>query len=324
MRCLALAAELTRQGAQVTFFSQAGSAGTAPALARSGLPVRILPDLLSPILGEVLDALVVDHYGLSAPQETGFRDVARLIVVIDDLADRLHDCDILLDTTAGRCAEAYAALAPGALCLMGAQHALLRPAFASLRPRSMERHAEGAPLRRILVSFGLTDAGGVTAPAAETLLASVPGARIDVVVRKGTGAWSRLEGLATRSEKLFLHDDPSELAELMADADLAVGAGGVTSWERCCLGLPAIVAQLADNQHDNIAALTVAGAALALVDPRDMDQGLTAAVGRMADPAARRSMSEKAGGLCDGEGARRVADTILRTIDAKPDTRRSS
>lgn len=320
MRCLALAAELQQRGAEVLFFCVEGSAAVAPALARSGFAVHALAEAQSPIGNVGLDALVVDHYGLSADHESRFRNNAPVIAVIDDLADRMHDCDILLDTTAGRQADAYEALAPGAEYLMGAGYALLRPAFVSLRAASLARHATGGALNRILVSFGLTDPSRVTAVAAEALLATSTGACIDVVVRRDTAAWATLEPLAAHSQRLRLHDDPPELAELMATADLAVGGGGVTSWERCCLGLPAIVAELADNQRDNIAALTAFGAAAPLQDTRNMAHELDAVVSRLSDAEARRTMSRAASRLCDGEGAHRVAAVILKTIAAKTDS----
>jgi UDP-2,4-diacetamido-2,4,6-trideoxy-beta-L-altropyranose hydrolase len=324
MRCLALAAELQRQGAEVLFFSVKGAAEVVPALARSGFAVQTLDDARSPLEGVSLDALVVDHYGLSAEHEARFREHASVIAVIDDLADRMHDCDILLDTTAGREALAYGTLAPGAECLMGSGYALLRPAFASLRPASLARHASAGALDRILVSFGLTDPGGVTAAAAEALLASGTDASIDVVVRRDTAAWSQLRLNAAHSQRLRLHDDPLELAELMATADLAIGGGGVTSWERCCLGLPTIVAELADNQRDNIAALTTFGAAVPLRDPQNLAHELTGLVSRLSNPETRRTMSQAASRLCDGEGARRVAAVILKTIAVKTDSWRSA
>ncbi len=317
MRCLALATELQRRGAEVSFYSVEGSTSVAPALQRSGFPVYPLAAADSPIDGAVLSALVVDHYGLSAPHEATFRGKASVIAVIDDLADRPHDCDLLVDMTAGRESQAYATLAPGARCLTGAEYALLRPAFSELRSGSLRRHAEAGSLRRILVSFGLTDPGGITASTAELLLKAAPEASLDVVVRRASPAWRRLEQSheMTAGDRLRLHDDPAELADLMAEADLAIGAGGVTSWERCCLGLPTIVVRLAENQTENIRALVSAGAAVELTSPAAIGEELVPAVVRLTTPARRQGMSVAAGQLCDGAGARRVADAILQAVN---------
>lgn len=318
MRCLALAGELDRAGADVVFFVIRGSADVAPALGRSTFPVIELSHAEQGPGEGRMDAMVVDHYGLCARHEALLRKHCDCIAVIDDLADRPHDCDLLIDTAHGRTAQAYAELAPKARFLLGPAYALLRPAFARLRPRSLLKHARPGALRRVLVSFGLSDPGGRTEPAARTLLAMPEALEIDVALRRGSAAWAALERLAAESGgRLALHDDPPELADLMSHADIMIGAGGITSWERCCLGLPSVVARLADNQADNVAALGEAGAAVILEDPGDMAHGLEQAVRRLAPAETRRIMSTAAAKLCDGQGAARVAQTILAAVPSE-------
>lgn len=323
MRCLALAAELDRCGAEVMFYAVEGSAVVAPALGRSGFSVTTLSGAEADLPGVALDALVVDHYGLDFQHEERLRRSCGYLAVIDDLADRHHDCDLLIDTAFGRSPDAYRALAPKAHFLLGTGFALLRPAFAALRPSSLARQAAPGALRSILVSFGLSDPPSITVPATHTLMSMTEGFEVDVVLRKDSPGWAALWPLAAASGgRLTLVDDPGELAELMARADLMLGAGGVTSWERCCLGVPSVVVQTADNQADNVEALARAGAALVLAKPADITDDLEHAVRRLGAPGDRRVMSAAAAVLCDGAGARRVADAILTAINAEHRSRR--
>ena len=320
MRCLALASELSARGCEVVFLTLGESTTIAPALARSPyarVELSHADAALDGLCGERFDALVVDSYALGAQQERGYRDHANVILVIDDLADRRHDADLLLDTTFGREPAAYEGLAPGAELLLGADYALQRPAFAALRAQTLARRERQSDIHRVLVSFGLSDPAGVTAPAVRTLAATHPSIHIDVVIRQGSAGWIALQAEAATHARIALHDDPPELAELMSQADLAVGAGGVTSWERCCLGLPTIVARLAENQRDNITALTYVGAAIELPNPLDMGTPLAEAFDRVSDPVVRLEMSRRASALSDGLGAGRVADALIAMISRR-------
>ncbi|RZI98252.1 MAG: UDP-2,4-diacetamido-2,4,6-trideoxy-beta-L-altropyranose hydrolase, partial [Brevundimonas sp.] len=292
MRCLALAGALSARGADVTFFTIEDSLGTAPALERSGFRVVVLEDPRDDQLEAKLDAVVVDHYGLDARDEARLRRHAATVIVIDDLANRDHDCDVLVDTAPGRSAESYAAMAPGAKYLFGPGFALLRPVFASRRAESLRTQASPGPLRRILVSYGLSDPGEITTPTVNALMDIDESFRIDAAVRRGSAAWRSLEFVAAGSGgRLVLHDDPPEIADLMVQSDLVVGAGGITSWERCCLGLPSVVKQLVDNQADNVAALERTGAALVLRGRTDFVDEFRKAIERVSSEEVRRTMS---------------------------------
>jgi spore coat polysaccharide biosynthesis predicted glycosyltransferase SpsG len=136
--------------------------------------------------------------------------------------------------------------------------------------------------------------------------------RADILVG-GSRAQALRERLAACApHRVELHAADADAAALMAQADLALGAGGTTSWERCCLGLPALLVVLADNQRTVVAALAGAGAARSLgaasaLDPARLAAELDAALG---DPARLEAMSAAAAALCDGAGARRVANLL--------------
>ncbi len=324
MRCLTLARALSDGGAECAFVE---SRAAVSILRRYGWPDQTL---LAMATGQSLpglvayadrftevfqpDVVVVDHYGAGAEEEAVLRGPGRRIAVIDDLADRRHLCDLLIDPGHARRRDAYDGLIDAACpTLLGPAYALVRPAFAAARPRALMRRAKHEPVRRALIALGLTDFGGITARVVRTLTPHLGEVRLDVVMGAGAPSLDAISTLAGRDRRLRLHLDTEEMASLTADADIAVGAGGSSVWERACAGLPSISVVLADNQAGMARDLDVAGAALAL-DARepDFEAALLAAWTRLLEePDLRWSLSERAAELCDGRGAERVAAAIL-------------
>lgn len=318
MRCLALATELACRGADVRFAVNEVAPLYVPSIARSRFPVETIAtfgaaEAIAEHEGGV-EAIICDSYSCDAEIERRFRPVARTIVVLDDLADRPHDCDLLIDTTYGRRREDYDGLTPpDAQILVGAGYALLRPEFLALREESLRRRAIGGGIKRILVSLGLTDVGGVTARVVAALSRLDLDAHINIVISPNASSRQDLERLAAKDARLMLHIDPPEIARLMAEADLAVGAGGTTSWERCCMGLPTVLLVLADNQRLVAQKLAEAGAALVAQGNADaVLEEMTAKVAALAgDRGLLSRISANAAKTVDGEGARRAASAIL-------------
>jgi UDP-2,4-diacetamido-2,4,6-trideoxy-beta-L-altropyranose hydrolase len=254
------------------------------------------------------DWLVVDHYLLDAQWHSCARRFADHILVIDDLANRSCDCDILLDQTFGRCADDYRALVPsGARIFAGAAYALLRPEFARERPAALDRRQEGGPVRRIFVSMGTADPGGITARIVEHVLAAAPDCAVDIVLGPQAASLAHVRELTARHSAVSIHVDSERMAELMRDADLAIGAAGSTSWERCCLGLPAIAFALADNQRLAAENLERAGA---VVLAHSTEDSPTLLQGLLGDDRRRLSMIAAAAAIADGNGAKRVRDVM--------------
>lgn len=285
MRCLTLADALSARGWQCDFVVGPDSIKTVPALERSRHRQR--RDLGA--IGAA-DLLVVDHYGLEAGFENDCRSWADRILVIDDLADRPHDCDCLLDQTFGRDEADYRGQVPSSAdLLLGTGFALLRPEFARRREGALRRR-EGRPLRRIFVSFGGTDPFRLAERAAEAI-----------------GSDYRIDGVGGGA-------DATAMADLMESADLALGAAGTTSWERCCLGLPALIALTADNQRLVAGRLAEAGAVRLL---GWHEQVTVEAIRRaiddiVAEPGSLIEMASRASRLCDGLGTERVIERIER------------
>jgi UDP-2,4-diacetamido-2,4,6-trideoxy-beta-L-altropyranose hydrolase len=258
------------------------------------------------------DCLVVDHYALDARWETGMREAAARILVIDDLADRAHDCDVLLDQNVYPGMETrYAGKVP-VRCeqLIGPRYALLRLEFRQWRERVAPR--TGA-VKRVMVCFGGVDAENLTEAALDALRSlGLNGSAVDVVIG---ASHPRIE--ATRAvcatAGYTCHVQSDRMAELMASADVALGAAGSTSWERCCVGLPTVCVATAHNQVAIAAGLESRGVAVTVAPESPVSAGHVAGVlgHLLADPERVASMSRTAWNLVDGLGAARVRDCVL-------------
>lgn len=304
MRCLTLARVLAGRGWRAAFAVGPAGRRLVQTFGWDGIAIGDRVD--SPA-----EVVVLDNYGLDAAVETPLRAAGRRMVVIDDLADRPHDCDLLIDAGFGRVADDYAALAPGAPVLAGPAYALLRPGFAAARAPSLSRR-DGRPVERALVSLGLTDLGGVTARVVEALLPELGDVELDVVVGAGAASLMGLRRLVEGDRRLRLHVDVTDIAALMGGSDVAVGAGGSTTWERACLGLPSLSLILADNQRAMARAFDAAGLALAVeAAAADFTPALLAGWRRLiADGALRMELSRRSAAICDGLGAERAADAV--------------
>jgi UDP-2,4-diacetamido-2,4,6-trideoxy-beta-L-altropyranose hydrolase len=317
MRCLTLAEELAGGRATIRFAVNQDAPLVVPSLERAGFSVTTGRTLMeaAQIAGRQggVDAIICDSYEIDAKIERSLRKMAAKVVAIDDLANRSHACDLLIDASCGRSAEDYRDLVPpGATVCVGAHYALLRQEFATLRETSLARRAIDRGTERVFIAFGLTDIGGVTARVVAALLHTELKAQIDVVVGPAAQSRTAVEAMATRDSRVELHIDPPNMARIMANADIAIGAGGTSSWERCCLGLPAVLVVLADNQRVIAGKLSEAGAVwLALGASEDLIAEITRKVMELSnDASARRRMAGAAAMIVDGRGATRAAEAI--------------
>jgi UDP-2,4-diacetamido-2,4,6-trideoxy-beta-L-altropyranose hydrolase len=267
--------------------------------------VRALASAFSP------EWLVIDHYRLTRAGESALRAPGRRLMVMDDLADRPRDCDLLLDPGYGRVAEDYRGLVPdGADVLAGPSYALVRPEFAAARAQALARRGEGS-VRRVLVSLGLTDVGGVTGRVVQALLPVLGEVQLDIALGSAAPSLGAIETLDDR--RVLLHVDTPDMARLMKDADLAIGAGGSSVWERACLGLPGVTVILANNQRELALRMQADGLTVAVhAAGEEFESSLSAAHGQLAgDQVLRAAISTRLAALCDGLGAHRVAEMML-------------
>jgi UDP-2,4-diacetamido-2,4,6-trideoxy-beta-L-altropyranose hydrolase len=261
---------------------------------------------------EKADWVVVDHYAVDYRWGKEVRASCRRLMVIDDLADRRHDCDLLLDQNLGREAGTYRGLVPlGARTLLGPHYALLRPEFAHWRERSLARRV--APqLKQLLVTLGGVDQNNITGQVLDALNATdLPqDLRITVVLGANAPWLSQVQAQGTgMSRPTQVLVGVNNMAQLMAESDLAIGAAGSTSWERCCLGLPSLLLVLADNQQPSAVALHGAGAAILLPGSDHIAEQIRVL---LSDGAATRmlGMIHAAAAVTDGQGASRLIDTM--------------
>ena len=320
MRCLSLAQALMDRGVACAMVAPPAVSAVLDAFAHARIERLAAPDgqlheLVDAARGLAAqwraDAAVVDHYRLSAEQE---RRLGVPIVAIDDLADRPHQCGLLIDPSLGRSAEDYAPLTPpGARVLTGPDYALLAPAYAKARGWAKGTRPPSATPQRLLVSLGLMDLKGITGRVLNLLEPLLHGLDIDVVVGGQAQSLPWLRHLASRDAKVRLHVDTQEMASLITAADIAIGAGGSSTWERAALGLPSISLILADNQRDLTFELERRGACLAVEARGDgFATALPAALGRLlGESDLRRRLTETSAALCDGQGASRAAAAVL-------------
>lgn len=325
MRCHALALALRERGAVVGLLArELPSALAAPWHEIAGRVVMLGAGDDAAATRAALDrtgcdALVVDHYGLDAAWERALRPACRVLMALDDLADRPHDADLLLDQNLGRAAGDYDSRVPTA-CerLIGPRFALLRPDFAAARAASLQRRANGA-LRHLVVSLGGGDPQQASLHVLRALATATLPAGLRVSVALGPLAPTLADArdlAATLPMSCSVHGAVSDMASLLAEADLAVGAAGGSAWERCCLGVPTLLLVLADNQRAGAQALAEAAAAQPLGTLDQLPRTLPAALHALAEPARLHSMSTAAAAVTDGQGAARVADALLARLEA--------
>ena len=315
MRCLTLAAALCDLGAECRFMAPPPVAQIVQRFGGDRIgQINCEPDaLVSLAFKQPSDIVVVDHYGLGTEEEA-LLGLGRRLVVLDDLPGRVHPCDLLLDPSLGRTAKDYLGCVPeAARVLAGPKYALVRPEFARLRPKTLTRRKLGDGNGPILVALGLTDLFGLTAKVVEVLLDVNLRNPILAVVGAAAQSLPRLNALASRNAQLSVHVETLDMAGLMSRADLAIGAGGSSTWERACLGLPSLTLILADNQADLARRLEREGASVAL-DARSPGFGSAlaeAVLGLAGRDQALQALSLKARALCDGRGSGRAAAAVL-------------
>lgn len=327
VRCATLASTLATRGAEVHFISRELPGHCYERLEARGFRVHCL----SPAAGSSVESdaaqtraalagvanadwLIVDHYGLDSRWEHEMRPAARRILAIDDLADRAHDCDVLIDQNLQAAPARYSGLLPPAcLQLLGPGYALLPPEFATLRAARVARDGK---VRRVLVCFGGSDPQNHTAAALHAL-APYAGRleRIEVIVGPANPHRDHVADACAALPNATFHCSVLDMAALIRAADLAIGAGGTMNWERACLGVPTLVFGIADNQRLVLESLIEAGCAagvpdMAVPDATKMSAWLACLID---NPALLRGLGQRSAALVDGHGVERVADALVPT-----------
>ena len=280
------------------------------------------------------DWIICDHYALAAAWQTAARALCHSkIMVIDDLHDRAHDADLLLDQNHAHTAADYAPLVPPSCrILTGTRYALLRDEFAQHRTISLHQRAT-PPARQpetalphsqnILINLGGVDKDNHTLAVLQALSAYVSGSLKALPIRATIIMGATAPHLASVQRYAATAPYPGQvianahnMAELMTQATWAIGAAGSTSWERCALGVPTLLLTIADNQRSIAAQLQRAGAALALEASQIHSPAFQATLTHLMQPENQHRLSQAAAQLCDAHGAERVAQHIAQLTAA--------
>lgn len=339
MRCLTLADALEADGARCHFICREHPGNMIEQISQRGFAVSVLPPAGSEetisdspavvkqpgyatwlgadwktdaaqtkaSLGKsIVDWLIVDHYSLDARWEQALRPMCRKLMVIDDLADRQHDCDVLLDQNYYADLQTrYDGKVP-AHCrlLLGPRYALLREEFRVFRALSKLRTGQ---VKRILVFWGGVDAGNYTGLTIDALSAlAIKDLHMDVVI--GVQHPHRFDiEMACEAHGYVCHVQTIRMAKLMSIADLAVGAGGSTTWERCCLGLPCVVGAVAQNQVQAARDLSTLGAVKYIGSEQEITVGrLKKEIEQACSQDWLVKVSQFCFGLVDAQGVLRI------------------
>jgi len=339
MRCLTLADALREEGAECQFVCREHEGHLMDHIRSRGYELHALPkpsenasftselahaiwlgvdwqtdadQTHQALASEVLDWLIVDHYALDHRWESALRSSCKRMMAIDDLADRQHDCDLLLDQNYGSSAERYRGLiSEDCTQCHGPEYALLKPVYAERRAQLPARDGQ---VRRVLIYCGGgVDAANLTRLAVQVFQApELAHIELDIVVGAACAHQSSLEELVAQLGNATIHRQLPDLADLMAKADLAIGAGGSTTWERCCMGLPTTVISIAENQRPACEALS----ADKLIDYLGHVDQVTSELIRdrvlsfVRNPDLLCDLSERGMGLVDGNGTDRILDEV--------------
>lgn len=337
-RCHTLACSLKKKGAQVHFITRAHPGHMGDMLAYENFKVTLLPQpsyngitetgygawlgvtqqedaaqTITVLGNQLSDWLIVDHYGLDRVWEARLRPHTHRLMVIDDLANRPHDCDVLLDQNyalGGQ--ERYQAQVPASCqLLLGPRYALLRPEYAQHRKTIVTRTGK---INRIMVYMGGSDhkniTGMVLAALSTDKLANID---VDVVIGSNFLHEDAVVAQTNSRPHTQIHKSRPHLADLMAKADFAIGAGGATTWERLCMGLPSLVISVAENQIPACKALEASGLIRFLGDQSEVDYEYVkkTTLEMIAEDKSFAAQRTRYQSLVDGVGTDRVTEVLV-------------
>lgn len=342
VRCLTLAKALRAAGAECLFLTRDLEGNLCDRIRSEGFTCHLLP---APVVGfeptdgpvharwakvsweqdaqecrsvlkdQAVDWLVMDHYAFDRNWQSALRPYVGQIMVWDDLADRAHDCDVLLDQNLGTKSEDYDPLLSDEVKrLIGPKYAQLRPEFAAQRAEALVSRSDRS-LSRVLIAMGGVDQHNATGHILEVLAGCHNAASLEVSVVLG-GQAPHLETLEAKADSfpfaLEIATDVTDMGNRMVQADLAIGAVGGTTWERCALGLPALLLVIAENQRMAAGAIERAGAAVVLgrVDREGWEDRMIEELAKLRSPEKLFAMSQKAAAVCDGLGTQRLLEYL--------------
>lgn len=345
MRCLTLAEGIRAKGGAVQFICRDHPGHLIEMIRTQGFSVSVLPPPQSSAVSDGYDDwlgatwqqdlaqtaacvtrddatrwdwVIIDHYAIDENWEAGARKFARKVMIIDDLANRNHACDLLVDQNLNRSALQYQSIVPAnCVLLTGTDYAMLRPEFYEARCRMAKSDANPASGLRILVALGGADPENITLKILTSMARYETGQhwRIDVILGAQNLHRTSIKAFASHMKsEVSVAQGVNNMAERYAEADVAIGAPGTSSWERCVLGLPVLLVVLADNQRENASALAREGVGVVIAEQAEA-VGSEAFDRSLIHYLTQREWMTNAAGraltLCDGQGVDRVLARLM-------------
>ena len=331
IRCLSLAQTLKKMNFEICFISKKERGNISKLFVDKGFTVYYIQnsyskskknDIIKNDVNQTVKIItkhkaksswiIVDHYDLDFKWEKSLRKFVDKIIVIDDLA-RKHDCDLLLDQNYNKNLKTrYSKLVPKkCIKLLGPKYALLRGEFLILRKSVKPRKN----FKRILISFGGSDPTNETGKvlsAIKILKTNKQFLEVNVVIGKSDKNKHKIKQLCNSIPNAKLYESVYNIGKLMCKADLAVGAGGSSTLERLCLGLPSIVSIIATNQEESTMALGKKGYIINVDSAKNLTIKKYVEIFENLDVKKLQSISRNSLNVVDGKGGMRVAKTIMR------------
>ncbi len=338
MRCLTLAEGLQDRGVSVEFITRKHPRNLNKQIESKGFKVNLLPiittnqpqqglseygkwlnvkqevdayETIQVLTEKQIDWLIIDHYGLDYSWEDVLRPYTIKIMVIDDLANRNHNCDLLLDQNYINDQGRYNQLLPlDTIKLLGPKYALLRKEFIKNR-----KECAHYSIKRVFVFFGGSDSANLTSVSIKALShPKLAHLLVDVVIGSINSNWLTLKTEIESRPNAKLHLQIDNIAELMAKADISLGAGGTTTWERMSLGLPSIVITVAKNQISFTSNLDKYKYIKWLGNANQIDEYViyNALLESIKNPFRLQEQAKKCRDLVDGMGTNRVVNLLMK------------
>jgi len=340
IRCLNLAQELNLNGASCFFIAKSLPGNLITEIVEKGYKVleinssdnkKIYSDNESEWLGDTQqndalktidilsevnakpDIIIADHYAIDYEWEQAIRAEYPYtkLIVIDDLANRKHICDLLIDTTLERDISDYNNLIPSyCQTLLGTQYSLINEKFYLQREQALKVRVKTKSPKKVLITMGGVDMLNVNEKVLKIINRSFVRdlELITVVLGKNCPHIESVRKFARSmlcETNVLINTD--KMPELMSSHHAAIGALGGTTWERCILGLPSINLAIANNQKILINKLKSKGL-ITISDLKFTDEELNESWEML-----KYNYNEiflRSSNLCDGLGLKRVAEKI--------------
>ena len=343
MRCLTLAHALKNSNADaiaITFISQKLPAYLKDKIIKSGFTLREInpTEHLTTAWTQITDAkacqkvmsnlapvdlLIQDHYDLNQPWQIKLKPYYHKLLVIDDLANRPHKANYLLDQTFARQQQHYSGLVnDDCQLLIGHPFTLLRSEFVKFRLKAIEKRSKTKIINNLLVSLGGMDPDNITRKIIDSIIQlkdqenSSNKLQLHIVMSSEAVYLSEIQEFIKKHKWITLHINSENMAELMVNADIAIGGSGSTAWERCCLGLPTLSIEIAENQTLVSHNLANHGAIINLGTIKELTtESMFSSLRLLIESSdTYKRMVKKCFQVSDGIGARRVATILTHKI----------